>query len=252
MLEVGASVSNSVDGGDGVVKQGTIRSTWRARHPLHRTADVLTEALEVAVEDTRLAAQTRGEIDVRVTTARRFPRSVKRFINEARSLATLNPTVAASCFYKLPRKDKDGRKKTIEGPSARFAENIASTWGHLRCEARPVAQDDRYVTCRGTSWDLETNVAVAFEVQRRIVDAHGSRYSDDMVLQTTNAGCSIAFRNSVFRVVPNSFWEPIYEECKQVAIGDAKALADRRNVMLEFFQQKLNVAPERIHATLRT
>ena len=65
----------------------------------------------------------RSEIDQQIATAHRFPRSVKRFRDEAMAMVTLNESVAGQCIYALPR---DG--KTIEGPSARFAEVIASAW----------------------------------------------------------------------------------------------------------------------------
>lgn len=78
----------------------------------------------------------RSEIDQQIATAHRFPRSIKRFRDEAMQMVTLNESVAGQCIYALPR---DG--KTIEGPSARFAEVIASAWGNSRAGARVV--DDR-------------------------------------------------------------------------------------------------------------
>jgi hypothetical protein len=45
-------------------------------------------------------------------------------MRRAQEMATLTPEIAASCIYALPR---DG--KTIEGPSARFAEVMMHAWG---------------------------------------------------------------------------------------------------------------------------
>ena len=42
------------------------------------------------------------------------------------ALATLNDSIAQQCNYSLPRKDKNGQVKTIEGASIRFAEIIGS------------------------------------------------------------------------------------------------------------------------------
>lgn len=191
-----------------------------------------------------LEARTRGEIDVQIATARRWPRSIRQFRDTALEAATLDEETAAACFYALPR---DG--KTVEGPSARLAEIVASAWGHLRIEARGVGEDDRFVTSRGVAWDLQTNVAVGFEVRRRITGKGGKRYSDDMIAVTTNAASSIALRNAVFKVVPSPFWRPIYHACRQVAVGDAKTLADRRHASILAFG-KMGITPDRIFGLL--
>jgi hypothetical protein len=110
------------------------------------------------------------EVDIQVTTARRFPRSVTTFMRRATEMATLTPEIAASCIYALPRKE-NGVTKNIEGPSARFAELCANAWGNLRAEGKVLGHDDQFVTARGTAWDVEANVAIAYEVKRRITAA---------------------------------------------------------------------------------
>jgi len=101
--------------------------------------------VEIKSVDTALAELvTRAEYDVQIATARRYPRSIKQFINTAMELVTLNEDVADDCIYALPR---DG--KTIEGPSARFAELILHAWGHTRAGARIVNEDSRFVTAQG-------------------------------------------------------------------------------------------------------
>jgi hypothetical protein len=197
-----------------------------------------------------LEAQTRGEIDVQIVTARRFPRSIRQFKQTALEMVTLDEETAAACFYALPRgKDDSGNRKIIEGPSARLAEIVASAWKHMRVEGRPVSEDERFITARGTAWDLENNVAIAFECRRRITDKYGKRYTDDMVGVTANAASSIAIRNAVFKVVPSPFWRPLYLEARKVAVGDASTLADRRAKSLAAFQQ-MGVPPERVFAVL--
>jgi len=191
-----------------------------------------------------LEQQARGEIDIQIATAKRYPRSVKLFLNQATEMATLNEEIAESCFYALPR---DG--KTVEGPSARLAEICASAWGHMRIEGRVVDEDDRFVTARGTSWDLQSNVAIGYEVRRRITDRQGRKYKDDMIGVTANAATSIALRNAVFKNIPSSFWRPIYDACRKVAVGDAQTLADRRSKMLAHFQ-KSGVTEARVLAQL--
>jgi hypothetical protein len=191
-----------------------------------------------------LEARTRGEIDVQIVTARRFPRSIRTFKVTALEMVTLDEETAAACFYALPR---DG--KTVEGPSARLAEIVASAWGHMRVEGRPVGEDDRFITARGTAWDLQNNVAIAFECRRRITNKAGKRFSDDMIGVTANAASSIAIRNAVFKVVPSPFWRPLFIEARKVAVGDASTLADRRAKSLAAFQQ-MGVTQERVFGLL--
>jgi hypothetical protein len=191
-----------------------------------------------------LEAQTRGEIDIQVATAKRFPRSLRTFHQEALEMVTLTEQIAEQCFYALPR---DG--KTIEGPSARFAEIIASAWGHMRIEGRIVHEDDRFVTGRGVSWDMQRNVAIAYEVRRKITGKTNRKYSDDMVTVTGNAAASIALRNAVLKNIPKAYWEPLYLAARQVAVGNAQTLVDRRAHMLAYFQ-KMGVPPARVFATL--
>jgi len=187
---------------------------------------------------------TRGEIDIQVATAKRFPRSLKQFKDRALEMATLDQDTAESCIYALPR---DG--KTIEGPSARLAEILASAYGHMRIEGRPVDDDGRFVTSRGTSWDIQNNVLVAFEVKRRVTGKSGKRFSDDLIMVTTNACTSIALRNAVLKNIPKAFWGPVYEACRKVAVGDASTLVNRRVSMLEYFL-KMGVTNDRVFTLL--
>lgn len=202
------------------------------------------EAREIAPAFSTLAEQTRGEIDVQIATARRFPRSIRRFVDRVLEMATLTEEVAETCIYALPR---DG--KTVEGPSARFAEICASAWGHLRIEGRVVGEDERAIIGRGTAWDLESNTAIAYESARRIVDKNGKRYKDDMVIMTGNAATSIALRNAVLKVIPSPYWRPAYNKAREVAVGNAETLADRRAKMLAYFQ-KMGVPEARVLAQL--
>lgn len=189
-----------------------------------------------------------GDTDIQIATAKRYPRSIKSFIERATTMATITPDVAKSCFYALPRKEQ-GVQKMIKGPSARLAEIVASAWGHLRVEGRTVGEDAQFVTSRGVAWDLEANVAIAFEARRRITNKDGRRFNDDMIAVTANAATSIALRNAIFKTVPSSYWRPIYEQCLKVSVGDAKSLDARRKDAVAHFGG-LGVTAERVLATL--
>ena len=197
-----------------------------------------------ATDTTRVDRQVRAELDMQITTAHQFPRSIQRFRQEALSLATLDEETAASCFYKLVRDEK-----TIEGPGVRLAEIVGSAWGNIRYGARIMGEEGEFIVAQGIAHDLEKNVAATIEIRRRIVNRQGRRYSSDMIGVTANAACSIALRNAIFKVVPRAFVAGIYTAAKQVAIGDASTLVDRRQSALVYFL-KLGVSEDRILAVL--
>ena len=64
------------------------------------------EVTSMNVESGTAALISRSEIDMQIATAHKFPRSIKRFRNEALQMVTLNEQVAESCIYALPRGDK--------------------------------------------------------------------------------------------------------------------------------------------------
>lgn len=201
------------------------------------------EALETAVEivsATAVESLARGEIDMQIATAKKYPRSVRQFEQIANSLASENEDVAASCYYKLPR---DGQ--TIEGPSVRLAEICAYAWGNLRYGARVIEESDEFLTAQGYAHDVERNTQVFFEVRRKIKTRLGKRYSADMVATTANAACSIALRNAVFRVIPRSYIDRIMRQCQKVARGDERTVEVRRKAALDYFKG-LGITKERV------
>lgn len=208
--------------------------------PATTDRDVVTEIMAPST----IEALTRGEIDTQIATAKRYPRQLRTFTDRVLTMATLDQATAESCMYALPR---DG--KTIEGPSIRFAELTAAAYGNVRVEGRIVADDGKFITARGTCLDLENNVAIAVEVQRRVTDKKGKRYKDDMIGVTGNAAISIALRNAVLKVIPKVYWQPAYLASRKVAVGDASTLVNRRAHMLAYFV-KLGASNEKVFAQL--
>lgn len=204
-----------------------------------------TETFSETIDSTSaLMALNSSEIDTQIATAKRYPRSLKRFLNEALEMVTLSEDIAGECIYALPRGGK-----SIEGPSARFAEIVVSAWGNCRAGTRVVGEDDRFVTSQGVFIDLQRNTAITCEVKRRITDKYGNKFKDDMIGVTSNAASSIALRNAVLKGVPKAFWRKLYDEARRVAIGDVKTLATRRAAMIDAFG-KMGVTPEVIFTKL--
>lgn len=191
-----------------------------------------------------LATLSRAEIDSQVATARRYPRSIKKFREDALALATLDEDTASSMLYAIVR----GGKR-IEGPSVRLAEVAGSSWGNLYYGARVVEIGDRTLKAQGVAWDLEKNVKAAIEVTRRITTRQGKRYDDDMITVTGNAASSIALRNAIWKVIPGALIKPIYEAAKAVAIGQGLSMEHRRQRALDWFG-KLGIKSDKVFKLL--
>lgn len=190
----------------------------------------------------------RASIDVQISTAKKYPRQLSTVKQQMLTFATLDVETAAGCFFTLPgRKGGDG--KPIQGPSIRMAEIAISTFQNLRAGARVIADDGKVITAQGVCHDLQNNVCITVEVKRRVTTKEGRRYSEDMVVMTGNAACSIALRNATFRVVPLALVKPIYEAAKKVAVGDAKTLVSRRADALAHFT-KMGVDKQKVFAAV--
>ena len=191
-----------------------------------------------------LAILNRSEIEQQVSTAKMYPRSIKAFRAEAMDMVTLTEKIAEECIYAVPRGGK-----TIEGPSARFAEIIISAWGNVRAGARIISEDPETVTAQGFFFDVERNVTIALEIKRRITDKQGRRYNTDMIATTGNAAASIAFRNSVLKGIPKAFWTDMYDAARKTAVGTVQTLVNKRAEMILYFQ-KMGITADIICATL--
>lgn len=194
------------------------------------------EVLPVEEQDVQIVqvdAVERANVDSQVATAKRYPRDIRRSIDNSVVMATMNQETAQSCSYALPRGGKP-----ITGPSVHLAKIIVSNWGNMRTEAKVVQITDKQVISRGTCWDLETNVASAFEVRRSIIGKNGQRFSDDMITVTGNAANSIAYRNAVFAVIPKAITDRVYYAAQKFITGDLsdsdKLLKVRTGVMNNF------------------
>lgn len=193
------------------------------------------QRLEV-VEPTVAEALQRADVDMQIQTARRFPRDIRRSIERCKELATLDAPTAQACSYALKRKGKDGRPTFINGPSVRLAEIIVSAWGNIRAQTRILDVGTKDVTAQAVCHDLESNVAIAKEVKRRITTRDGRRYGDDMIMMTCNAAASIALRNAIFAVIPKAYWQPVWDGAQNASFGDDKPIEERRSAMLEAFK----------------
>lgn len=162
---------------------------------------VNTATVEV-VTGTALESLTRAEVDMQIATAKRYPRDLAKFAKELLALATASREIAETMFYRLERKDSDGTKKAITGPSIRLAEAAAACYGNIRHGSRVIDVGQKTVTAQGVCHDLERNNFTSTEIVRRITTKTGRRFSEDMVVVTCNAAQSLARRNAIKGIVP--------------------------------------------------
>lgn len=189
-------------------------------------------------------AVERANVDSQVATAKQYPRDLMRSINNSIAMATMDYATAQCCGYALPRGGKP-----ITGPSVHLAKLIVSNWGNMRAEAKVVQITDKQVISRGTCWDLENNVATAFEVCRSIIGKGGKRFSDDMITVTGNATNSIAYRTAVFSVIPKAITDKVYQAAQHFITGDLsdeEKLVARRKKCVDFFKDEYGITEQEV------
>ena len=205
------------------------------------------EIIEGFGQSSSMAVQLqKAEVDQLISTARAYPRSLKRVQSAIMNMATLDEESAEECMYALPRGGKP-----IKGPSIRFAEILKQSFGNCRAAARVVAVDriEMFVEAEGVFHDLETNSSTTARVRRRISDRRGKIYQDDMIIVTGNAACSIAMRNAILAGVPKPLWRRAYETVQATITGDVTTLSENREKALKALAA-FGVKPEQIFAAL--
>ena len=101
----------------------------------------------VAIEASRAIAEAQGKLVI----AKKFPRNEIAAYAKAME-ACQRPTMAAKAFYSFPRGGQ-----TVEGPTIRFAEELARCWGNIDYGIKELSRDDGKSEMQAYAWDLETN-----------------------------------------------------------------------------------------------
>lgn len=177
----------------------------------------------------------RASVDVQVSTAHRFPRSLEQFKKRAMDMVQQDLETAESCIYSRPvGKGDDGKQKYAEGASIRMAEIVAACYGNIRVGARIVEQTERYVKAEGVAHDLESNYAAKSEAMESTVKRNGQPYDERMRIVVAKAALSKALRDAVFRVVPKALCKSVYDAAQKVIAGQAKTLDQRRKAVQQW------------------
>lgn len=199
----------------------------------------------VAIEASRAIAEAQGKLVI----AKRFPRNEVQAYAKAME-ACQRPTMAAKAFYSFPRGGQ-----TVEGPTIRFAEELARCWGNIDYGIKELSQDDGKSEMQAYAWDLETN---AQSVQN-FTNPHQREQGKKMVTLTSqrdiyenNANMATRrLRSRILAILPSWYVEDAIAECKKTLAGrNDTPLIDRVKKMVVQFA-KIGVTQEQIERRLK-
>lgn len=199
----------------------------------------------VAIEASRAIAEAQGKLVI----AKKFPRNEIAAYAKAME-ACQRPTMAAKAFYSFPRGGQ-----VVEGPTIRFAEELARCWGNIDYGIKELSQDDGKSEMQAYAWDLETN---AQSVQN-FTNPHQREQGKKMVALTSqrdiyenNANMATRrLRSRILAILPSWFVEDAITECKKTLAGQSDVpLIDRVKKMVVQFA-KLGVTQEQIERRLK-
>lgn len=205
----------------------------------------------IAIEASRAIAEAQGKLVI----AKRFPRDEVQSYAKAME-ACQRPTMAAKAFYSFPRGGQ-----TVEGPTIRFAEELARCWGNIDYGIKELSQDDGKSEMQAYAWDLETN---AQSVQN-FTNPHKREKTDKrtktVVMETltgqrdiyeNNANMATRrLRSRILAILPAWFVEDAIAECKRTLSGQNDTpLIDRVKKMVVQFA-KLGVTQDMIEKRLK-
>lgn len=194
----------------------------------HEIPTVQAELVDESIK--ALVSQESGvEIDVQITTAHKFPRSMDMFLKRASDMVSMDRETAESCIYRRPvgKDHETGEQKIAEGMSIRMAEIVGACYGNLRVSSRIIEQTPRYVKAEGIAHDLENNYAAKSEVIESTVDKYGKPYSERQRITMAKAALAKAHRDATFKVVPRALCKPVLNKAIKVIAG-GKTIEERR------------------------
>ena len=187
--------------------------------------------------------QDKAFIDLQISTAKAFPRNIKRATDNAIAIVTIDEDTAKTCTYSVPRGEKP-----ITGPSINLAKILAQVWGNLRIESKVVAIDATQITSEAVCFDLENNLAIKTQVRRSIQGKRG-RFNDDMITVTGNAANAIALRNAILAVIPRAIVDKCYNAAKAKITGDVSdetKLLAKRKLVFDGLRDNFNLSEKQI------
>ena len=205
----------------------------------------------VAIEASRAIAEAQGKLVI----AKRFPRNEVQAYAKAME-ACQRPAMAAKAFYSFPRGGQ-----TVDGPTIRFAEELARCWGNIDYGIKELSQDDGKSEMQAYAWDLETNAQSVQnftnphqreKTDRRTRTVIMENLTSQRDIYENNANMATRrLRSRILAILPAWFVEDAIAECKKTLAGQNDApLIDRVKKMVVQFS-KIGVTQEQIEKRLR-
>jgi hypothetical protein len=205
------------------------------------------EAIPVQVN--ALQAMQAAEVDIQISTAHRFPRSISKFLKSATDMVTVDRATAASCLYRRPVGKEGGKMKYAEGESIRMAEIVAASYQNLRIASIITEVNGREVKASAMCHDLENNVAIRSDTIESTLTKDGKPFSERMQLVVAKSAQSKAIRDAIFRVVPRALCNSIRQAAEETALGQNKSLAERRKGVVDWIKT-LGINGQRVYDAL--
>lgn len=177
----------------------------------------------VAIEASRAIAEAQSKLYI----AKTFPRDEAKAINKMEE-ACSRMALAEKAFYKFPRAGQ-----TIEGPTIRFAEELARCWGNIDYGIKELSQDEGKSEMQAYAWDLETNT----QSVQNFTNPHKREKTDKRTRQVVmedltsqrdiyenNANMATRrLRARILAVLPAWFVDDAIQACKATLAGEGKA-----------------------------
>lgn len=199
----------------------------------------------VAVESSRAIAEAQGKLVI----AKRFPR------NEIDAFAKVmtacqRKSLAEKAFYSYPRGEE-----TVQGPTIRFAEELARCWGNIDYGIKELSQGNGNSEMQAYCWDLETNtmsVQNFTNPHRKEVKGNIKELTSLRDIYENNANMAARrLRARILAVLPSDLVDEAIKECRKTLTGNNETpLIDRVKSMTVAFG-KIGVTQEMIEGRLK-
>ena len=199
----------------------------------------------IAIEASRAIAEAQGKLII----AKNFPRDEVQAYARAME-ACQRPAMAEKAFYSFPR-----GKQTVEGPTIRFAEELARCWGNVDYGIKELSQDDGKSEMQAYAWDLETNTQSVQNFtnphQREAFGKMQTLTSQRDIYENNANMATRRLRSRILAVLPSWFVDGAINECKKTLAGQNETpLIDRvKNMVVQF--AKIGVTQEQIERRLK-
>jgi hypothetical protein len=212
--------------------------------PINLPTDTINQGT-VAIEASRAVAEAQGKLLI----AKKFPRDEIAAYTKAIE-ACRRETMAKKAFYAYPRGGQ-----TVEGPTIRFAEELARCWGNIDYGIKELSQDGGKSELQAYAWDLETNAQSVQNFtnphQREVRGKMQSLTSQRDIYEANTNMATRRMRARILAILPAWFVEDCIAECKKTLAGENDApLIDRVKKMVIQFQ-KYGVSQEMIERRLK-